>query len=238
MFSIDTNIVLGIVNPHDRLHKKSIEVIHDEIKENKLILFNFVVTESQTTFSKKYNTSLAKVFKMFTEVDRMTPDKMERIHLFWDKFRELKQENHNLLNFMNLIYDKITPFVTKWDIFGAYRMLSAYGLIASNNIQKILCEEAENKIEFFAAMLKINKNILNEMETIKSSITSQKVKFNDEGDESIFIEVVLYSIHEKETLKFYSNDKEFMNKSNIVFNKISEDTNYSYTKIDFILLKS
>ncbi len=152
--------------------------------------------------------------------------------LFGSKFNDLREEDKN---FMPLVYKLITPFVTKWDIKGAFKFLSQYGLIHSGRIEEILDKEAEYNVKSFD--LKLEKEVLREIAGI-TNIISRNVKFKDEPDENIFIEVVLYSIHEKEPLKFYSNDKEFMKTSGIAFSKISEDSTYSNTKINFIHLQT
>ena len=230
MFSIDTNLVLGVVNPLDRLANKSIKLIRKEIKKNKLIIFISVITESKETFLKKYNKSFTKVFEIFQEADNKTDDELERIHIFWGKFNELKQENKDLLNFINLVYIFIKPFVQQWDIQGAFRCLTSYGLAASNTIPEILSKEIGHNIKFFN--LEFNKKVSEEVTDIKDMISSH-VKFKDLPDKNIFVEIVLYSIHGKEDLKFYSDDKEFMGTSNIVFAKILEESRYSHNKIDF-----
>jgi len=66
-FSLDTNIILGIVNTRDRLHEVSIALMRDKRKEP-LILCNSAIKESHNVLRNKINEIMVEIIGFFRDI--------------------------------------------------------------------------------------------------------------------------------------------------------------------------
>jgi hypothetical protein len=66
-FSLDTNIVIGLVNNKDRLHGKSMGLIKERQTDN-LILCSTAIVESQTILRTKINEIMVEIIRYLPSV--------------------------------------------------------------------------------------------------------------------------------------------------------------------------
>ncbi len=68
-FSLDTNIIIGVVNTQDRLHKISINLMRDKQNEQ-LFLCLSALKEATTVLRAKINEIFAEIFQFLPDLSQ------------------------------------------------------------------------------------------------------------------------------------------------------------------------
>ena len=229
--SIDTNIVIGILNPKDRLHSSAIKLVEKVL--GSWIIAKQVITETKETLKKKINKIILDILPKLIEIYNNTYDLKNIIEIkskLIRFFRQLKENNPNLKNFYELIYAKMDAYITEKnsldiDIFS---YLSELG----ENMSRIVEFELKKYINYKKIWIdftqEYQKNLLKK---IKIAIAS--IRFKDDYDENIFYELIV-NIEKYNPLEFFTDDDEFLKKSNKAYNLLANLKNF---KTDWFLAK-
>lgn len=215
-FSIDTNVIIGIVNNKDRLNDISLNLMKDKQNE-KLLICQTALKESQTVFLNRINEIMVEIIQFlpkFFQNKKMSS--LESQILLIEIFKELKIRKPELTNFLDLVYHEILIFLQKGhDIKKTPSFLSQLALQYSNfTIPKL-----EN-IHSIDGLIRLNFKTLS---NVKQS--TKDIYFKDTYDERIFQELMT-NLTGIMPIEFFSDDKEFKEKSNIGYAKIINDLGF------------
>lgn len=216
-FSIDTNVIIGIVNEKDRLHDISLNMMRDKQNE-KLFICQTALKESQTVFRTRINEIMGDIIQFLPKFfQNKQMSLLESQILLIEIFKELKNRKPKFTNFLKLVYSEILTFLqTDYDIEKIPSFLSQLSLQYSNfTLPKL---ENMHSIE---DIISLNFKTLSD---VKQS--TKEIYFKDTYDERIFQELMT-NLTDVIPIEFLSDDNEFINKSKIGFEKISNDLKYS-----------
>lgn len=226
-FSIDTNVIIGIVNDKDRLHDMSLNLMR--VKQNdKLLICKTALKESQTVFRTRINEIIGEIIQFlpkFFQNKKMSL--LESQILLIEIFKELKIRKPQLTNFLNLVYHEVLTFLQKdHDIEKIPSFLSQLALQYSN----LTLPKLDN-IHSIGDLIGLNLKTLG---NVKQS--TKDIYFKDTYDERIFQEL-LTNLNEIQPIEFFSDDIEFVKKSRMGYEKISNELKYSKNMLSCKLLQ-
>jgi len=203
MFSIDTNIVLGIVNPEDRLHSSSLNLLKTHDRE-KLIIFNSVIKESRETFLRKYTETFGYTLSVVIEIKNKSKDHISFKTNLIKIFKKLEKERPKLTGFLRLVRHYVVES-SHLSIPEIVDYLNTYGTFLAKNMKNILREKRPDIIFY-----RPSPEFWTQRENLEGHIKSVgDIKFRDRNDEEIFKDVVSYVLSEKKALTFFTNDGRF-----------------------------
>lgn len=221
MFSIDTNIVLGIVNPKDRLHSSSLNLLRTHDRE-KLIIFSSVIKESRETFLRKYTETLGYALSVIIEAKNKSKDDVSfKIHTV-KRFREIERKRPKLTGFLRLVQSYILkyPYLS---IPESVAYLNDCGISLAKNIENILRKKKPDLI-----LYKPSQEFLTQRENLENHMGT--IKFRDRNDRDIFKDVVSYVLSEKKVLTFFTGDGRFKREFVEALEHLSEIRGYRSLK--------
>jgi hypothetical protein len=210
-FSIDTNLIVGVVNSKDRLHEQSIMLMKDK-SNDKLFISLTALVESQNIFSNKTNKIVVEIIEYLPGLQSKASH-IERNAEILQIFANLKLKYPSYSNFLELVYDNICAFLHDHDIDKLPSFLTPLSL----NISSSLYPELE-KYHLVEEVISINKSNLSLAK--KSAVD---VYFKDSNDERIYLDLIT-NLTKIKPATFYSNDKEFIKKMQecyVIFSQIS-----------------
>jgi len=195
----DTNLVIALMNSHDRLHTRAREIAE---KENVIILEN-VGIEVKTTFLRKFNIAMLEVYKALNKA-RKASDELEFHKILVREFGTLIKKRPELKPFYNYIYDEM-------DKVGMRR----------ENITEIPGMLNERAIELTTAFISTEKteNIERDESLHKEILSILKSRnFKDFMDFCIFCEA--FSIKTRDDVVLMTDDSEFYKKGEKALERI------------------
>jgi hypothetical protein len=201
-FSIDSNVVLGIVNPEDRLHPKSISLMNSRQMDD-LYICSAALKECQRVFKMKIDQIIVEIIpRLFPLYENKKMSQMERQKYLLKAFTELKSNKPRLANFIDLFEKKVDNFIKDNGVDGIPNFLSEIGLKCSQSIYKKMETIHPTEISIIHANPRHLKNI---RENIAGTY------FKDTNDERIFLELIT-NLPMIEPVVFYTDDREFVKK--------------------------
>ncbi|NJD76876.1 MAG: hypothetical protein FIB08_07260 [Candidatus Methanoperedens sp.] len=222
-FSIDTNVIIGVVNNKDRLHDISLNLMRDKQNE-KLIICKTALKEAQTVFKHKINEIMVEIIQFLPKFFQNKKMNLleSQIYLI-EVFKALRDQKPGLTNFLNLVYHDVSTFLQEGHgIEEIPLFLSQLALQYSNlAIPKL---ESAHPIE---ASISLN---LKTLSGVKSS--TKDIYFKDTYDERIFQELMT-NLAEIMPIEFFSDDMEFKEKSEIGYAKITNDLGFDKQAFSF-----
>jgi len=133
-FSLDTNIILGVVNTRDRLHDISIVLIKDKRNEQ-LILCNSAVKESHNVLRNKINEVMVEIIGLFRDIyQNPNTGSIDSQALIIERFKKIKAAKPGLANFLDLAFHEISLFLKEKDIENLPSFLSQLSINFSGSI--------------------------------------------------------------------------------------------------------
>ena len=214
-FSLDTNIILGIVNTRDRLHEVSITLMRDKRKEP-LILCNSAIKESHNVLRNKINEIMVEIIGFFRDIyQNPNIGSIDSQALIIEKFKKIKTIKPGLANFLDLVFHEISIFLKEHDIESLPSFLSQLSINLSGSIIK--------KIDEIHPDFEIIDLDLNHLSNVKKSLAD--IHFKDTNDERIFQELMT-NLDEIKPIEFFLEDKEFAKNCKKGFANISNDLGF------------
>ncbi len=99
----DTNLVIALINPHDRLHSTARELADKE----GVFLLNNVVMEARNTFLRKFNSAMLEVYKILN-MARKAEDELQFQGIVVEGFQDLIKKRPEYKSFYKYIHTEIT----------------------------------------------------------------------------------------------------------------------------------
>jgi hypothetical protein len=224
-FSIDSNVVIGVVNYKDRLHEKSISLMKDKQNE-KLFICLTVLKESQTVFRNKINQVIVEIIQFLPFFKTNKFSSMDFQAKMIENFREMKSKKPELTNFLDFIYDEIQVFLKDNKIDKLPSFLSTVSIKYSKYLpQKI------NQIHSNSEVLILDKK---QLDIVKKATI--EIHFKDTNDERIFQELMTNLCLIK-PIDFYLDDAEFAKKIDEAYLNLDETLGFENDAFSCNLLK-
>jgi PIN domain nuclease of toxin-antitoxin system len=224
-FSLDTNIVIGLVNSKDRLHNTSINLMKE--KENDLLFIcEGVLLESQTLLRNKINEIMTQIIQYLPDFLEITKLGSVNLHsLILEIIKKIRDAKPGLENFLDLVHNQILLFLDDHPIDKLPSFLSELSMrYTKPSIQKKIEE-----IHSIFKILSLNQKALHD---IKKSLA--EIYFKDTNDERIFLEIIS-NLNEINPIELYSNDNEFRKKCEMGYENIKNDLKFDNQAFQFIL---
>lgn len=226
-FSIDTNIIVGVINHRDRLHEISVNLMKNKRNE-KLFICQTALKESQTVFRNKINEIMVEIIQFLPNFFK-TPklSLLDSQTLLIEIFKQLKIKKPESTNFLNLVYDEISTFLRKeQDTKKIPSFLSKLSLEYSN----LVITKLEN-IHSVDELINLNLGNLSSVKRL-----TKDIYFKNNNDERIFQELMT-NLSEILPIEFFSDDEEFVKKSEQGYAKIANDLRYNKNAFSCKLLQ-
>lgn len=225
-FSLDTNIILGVVNSRDRLHDISIALIKDKRNEQ-LILCNSAIKESHNVLRNKINEVMVEIIGFFRDIyQNPNIGSIDSQALIIEQFKKIKAEKPGLANFLELVFHEISLFLKEQDIEDLPSFLSQLSINFSGSI--IL------KIDDIHPDFEIIFLNLDNLSKVKKSLAD--IHFKDTNDERLFQELMT-NLDEIKPLEFFLDDMDFATKCRKGFVNIANDLGFESDAFSCNLLK-
>lgn len=225
-FSLDTNIILGIVNTRDRLHDISMALMKDKRNEQ-LILCNSAIKESHNVLRNKINEVMVEIIGFFRDIyQNPNIGSIDSQALIIEQFKKIKAEKPGLANFLDLVFHEISLFLKEQDIEDLPSFLSQLSINFSGSI--IL------KIDDIHPDFEIIFLNLDNLGKVKKSLAD--IHFKDTNDERLFQELMT-NLDEIKPLEFFLDDMDFANKCWKGFANIANDLGFENDAFSCKLLK-
>lgn len=186
MYSIDTNLLIGLINEEDNLHQMTTCFLKSK-GYGSLFILSAALEETKGKFLKYYNDALTDVQYYYN-----TKNKLPTLD-------ELIGEKPKLGNF----YRRILEDLKKEPVELAFVNLRSKAIRIISTLEERL-SDVIGRIEFSPFGSEFNEE---QMELIKQL---SKINFQDSHDRQIFIEFIATSLIKTELTEFYSNDEKFM----------------------------
>ncbi|MCZ7392265.1 MAG: hypothetical protein ABOK23_09260 [Candidatus Methanoperedens sp.] len=225
-FSLDTNIILGIVNNGDRIHKLSVALIKDK-RDEQLVLCKSAIKESHNVLRNKINEILVEIFKFFPDIyQNPTLSSMDSQALLIEKFKKIMNKKPGITNFLILVFHEISLFLKDHDREDLPSFLSELSINLSGLILLKIGEIHPN----YEIKTLNSKNLAN----VKKSLA--EIHFKDSYDERIFLELMT-NLNEIKPIEFFLDDREFAKNCKKGFTNIANDLRFQKEAFSCKLLK-
>ncbi len=211
----DTNLVIALLNPHDRLHATAVELAEREL----IIISQTVQAEARLTFLRKFNTAVIEVYKILNRA-RRADSEMELQKMLIYGFKELIQRRPELKAFYEYIYGLIQEYGIRIDNIGKLpKMLNEHAIRKAANIQPSRVSKTVD----------IDDSLYQQV-----SREVRKVNFKDLVDFQIFCEYC--SLKTSENIAITTSDREFYKKGKKALNILISKGIIPKDKVDVRLI--
>lgn len=225
-FSLDTNIILGVVNPKDRLHEISTSLMKKRQTEQLYICVS-ALKESTTVLRTKINDVFVEFFRRIPDLSQISKLQLYDLHsLILDIFKQIKDEKPGLENFLKLVYQEIIDFLEKNPISKLPAHLSEFSIKYSRSAIQEMIEEIHS-ISGFISLDADNHN------GVKKALSG--IHFRNNNDEEIFTELMT-NLNLVKPIEFFSNDEEFAKKSRLGYTEIARIFMFDNKAFSFVLI--
>ncbi len=224
-FSLDSNIIIGLVNTKHPLHETSIYLIQGKRNDN-FFLCHTVLKESQTVLRNRINEIMAEMIRFLPSLQEISKlGSFKLTSLIIEEFKQIINTNPRLEDFVNLIYEEIEIFLKDNPTERLPDFLSQLSLRYSKSIQRKL--EEIHPISYKISLKRKN------LSAVKEALT--EIEFEDTNDLRIFQELMT-NLNEIKPAEFFSNDLEFIKKCEQGYAKIVNHLGFDNRAISFKLL--
>lgn len=225
-FSLDTNIIIGVVNTKDRLHEISIKLLREKQNE-KLFLCLSALKESTTVLRTNISNVFSEIFQLIPNLSDISKLALKDLHLLLiNTFKQITDKRPELNNFLNLVYDEIIEFLKNNPIDKLPFLFSHLSIKYS----RTAIEEKIGEIHSISEIIVLDSDNIS---GVKKGLID--VRFKNNTDEHIFTELMT-NLFKMKPIAFFSNDKEFFKKGTIGYVKIAKIFMFEADAFSFVLL--
>ncbi len=226
-FSVDTNIVIGVINPKDRLHTRAVSLVNTESGKRPLVPLITVVNETKSTFARKYIKAASLIFAALRKSKKESLRDDEYGRKTVESVNHLIEIYPEIKGFIKLIYDEqIKESLPQRDLESAFKNVSSKGLEYLSAIEDTLKKEANNNTEY---LVSTDTEYLTTQKQIQDMVKG--IYYKDENDRLIFLEAVTYSQITDKDLDHYTDDNECIKQSELSLKQIKTDPKYKNNKL-------
>ena len=214
-FSIDTNVVFGVINARDRLHDVSIGLMKDKRNEQ-LFLCHSVIKESHSVLRNKINEIMVEIIRFLPEIyQNSNKSSLDSQAMLIEQIKNIKFAKPGLANFLDLVFREISLFLRDHEIEDLPSFLSELSLNLSGSIISKI-----DGIHPHIEKISLNQDCLGD---VKRSLSD--IYFKDTTDERIFQELMT-NLDEIKPLEFFLDDRDFATKCRNGFASVSNDMGF------------
>lgn len=231
-YSVDTNVIFSIINRHEPTHHRSIELL--EKRKDGFVLFFSVLQESKTAWHRKYNEAFVKIIEIIKKInEKKLKSKFEVHNEFFRQYKKLLSDK-KLDKFYKYIYGEIKDSLIRGRYSDISKIGSEISIQVLTGIEDAIERYAKNRIEYT-----LDEELTSKIKEIGGLIITYKIKFKkDEYDQNIFLEAAAYSEAYKDSLDFFSWDKDFCSKSNEIIIILRKSVDHKELDLDFYWLEN
>lgn len=194
-FTVDTCIVLAVVNKFDFFHKRSRKLL--EKREDNMIIAFSVMNEALTTFLRKFN-EVSKEIISICDTRSNSPNFFELFKKDFDKLVENEsQKGKNLVNFYDYLFSLIEPYVKDKNLTELNSILLDHPLDLV-----VLIPERINSVKEITEIIIPDEAMKEERENIRQIIS--EVHFSRDLDKIHFMILCVYSMDR--TIDYFTTD--------------------------------
>ena len=223
-YSLDTNLVIPLINSHDHNHGLAISILKRELRNG--VICTSVIEETKIVFRDRLNKIIGNCLSKLIRL-KTIKEKIERDQFILNVFNDLSQNDPYLADFYKLIYQQITQFIAIKPI----EYLPGFLSTLIEHYTRIIIPTIKGKGFGIITWDHNDKVAFNKIFDIKKVISS--IRFKDEYDKSIFHELAAIASIEY-TIEFYTHDFEFSKKALIAIKKLINNINYAPSTLSFI----
>ena len=99
--SLDTNLIIGIINPEDRLHEKAIEIL--SMPDIYFVFSGYTLSEARETLLKKFHSVASKIIVRLRDID-LAKNPIEYRTRLTELFKELISKDESMESFYKYFY--------------------------------------------------------------------------------------------------------------------------------------
>ncbi len=213
-FSIDTNIIFGIINPDDRIHNKSVELFKNKQGE-RLFICHTAIKEAKTSLRNKINEIVVDIITCFKDIYKSDLSPIELQSLIIKEIKKIMIRKPRLKNFLEWVYKEISDFLMTHDKENLASYLSELSIRLSRSIELILKRIRPDYQEIYLNLASL--------EDVKKAAAG--VYFRNSSDERIFYELMT-NLNEILPIEFYLDDGEFLKKCEAGYLKLANDLSF------------
>lgn len=222
-YSLDTNLVIPLINPHDHNRKLVLKALKKE--KNEGVICSSVIEETKIVLHKKSLNAIEKCLKKIRKIRDFEND-FDRNAFLIETLKELSESNKELRDFYKLIFNKINEYLKENSVEKLPRFLSEFVEQLTRIIIPIL---KDNKFQIIAFDY-TDINMFNNF--VKISKTLNDIKFKDKHDKWIFYELAIIANIEF-IINCYTHDYEFSKKASKSISRLEEKINYAPSSLKF-----
>lgn len=224
VFSLDTNLILALINDQDRLNSVSTNIIRTEKK--KCALCKSTIREARKITREKISRAVANSFETIVKIKDIK-DPIKRDTELLQRFNTLMEKDFQLKNFYRFLYDKITLYIKKVGI----RTLPRYLSNLSEHIARTLEPQLRGIVDYSYIQIDYsNSSMVKLLTNVKTTTVS--IRFKDPMDYEIFCELTT-NLSKNLNVDFYTDDGEFSKKGKKAYALLEKNLSYdkSWLKI-------
>src|SRR5574341_1195653 len=212
-FSLDTNIIIGVVNTKDRIHEISIKLMREKQNEQ-LFLCISALKESTTVLRTNISNVFSKIFQLLPNLSEISKLALKDLHLLLiNTFKQITDKKPEWDNFLKLVYDEINDFLKNNSIDKLPFLFSQLSIKYSRSAIQVKIDE----IHYISDIIVLDSDNIS---GVKKGLVDVDFKDNI-NDEHIFTELMT-NLFKIKPIAFFSNDKDFAEKSTIGYAKIAK----------------
>ena len=217
--SMDTNIIIGILNPRDRLHKKSLKLIEEK---NNWVIPGSIIVEIKRVLRRKINYVILKIMPKIIELSNFS-DLIEIKTNLLSFFTDAINKDPSRANFYKLVYAKIDAYISRKRVIDPelFSFLSTLG----DNMARVIEPELGKYIRYKKLKIDLRKEEQRELLKEIKKILIAKIIFKDPDDENIFFELMIH-LKRYKPLTFFTDDNEFIETGNKSFDLLVRELNF------------
>lgn len=228
-FSLDTNLILGLLSENDRLHKESdrvFKIFHFNRREPFVCSLS-ALKETKRTLLTKINKVLVDLYPVIPKLIKISDSSSPKFTAtFLGMLNALNKKNPSYSNFYKLVYKETMDFLKEGKTKDIPNFFSALAMELSGSVEWGLEERAPE-----AEIIGIKYNHMDEVMKIIGVLAEEKIRFKDSSDGEIFYEIVVYS-KELSRIIFLSDDRAFIDKARVA-KTASIKLSYNGSKFSF-----
>lgn len=214
-FSIDTNVVFGVINARDRLHDVSIGLMKDKRNEQ-LFLCHSVIKESHSVLRNKINEIMVEIIRFLPDIyQNSNKSSLDSQAMLIEQIKNIKFAKPGLANFLDLVFHEISLFLRDHEIEDLPSFLSELSLNLSGSIISKI-----DGIHPHIGKISLNQDRLGD---VKRSLSD--IYFKDTTDERIFQELMT-NLDKIKPINFFLDDRDFAKKCRNGFARVSNDMGF------------
>lgn len=218
IYSLDTNLVIALLNDKDRLHLIANKIIKKE--KDDCVIFKSVLKETAKVYRNKLMRVTNKIFPILWKIN-VVENSMKRNEILLQEFKKLIKLEPQLKNFYELLFKKMMSYIERVGM----RTLPRYLSDLSENYTRTIDAKLKDIVVYDIMFVDYdNEGEIKKLAKIKKTILS--IKFSDSNDFEIFCEIVI-KLSKLSIIYFYTDDNKFCKQGKKAYCLLEKNLDYN-----------